>query len=185
MRIVVLGTRIANLCKHSLELALIRSRLNAVAQLTRMRNNIFIARRIGNHGLANQQAARLHNLEHLLESALRVKRQVHHAVDEHHVAAVFLYAGTQQVFRIAVQERHIALGQARIVPRALGSLTRLFQMLLRPLNANHGTRFAHARRQLEHAFAATAANVQNALTHQVVRQRHFAQRRKPVFKLRS
>ena len=84
-----------------------------------------------------------------------------------------------------MQERHVALGQARIVPRALGSLTRLFQMLLRPLNANHGTRFAHARRKLEHAFATTAANVQNALTHQVIRQRHFAQRRKPVFELRS
>ena len=35
MRIVVLGTRVANLCKHSLELALIRRRLNAVAQLPR------------------------------------------------------------------------------------------------------------------------------------------------------
>ena len=84
-----------------------------------------------------------------------------------------------------MQERHVALGQARIVPRALGSLTSLFQMLLRPLNANHRARFAHARRQLEHALTAAAANVQNALAHQVVRQRHFAQRRKPVFELRS
>ena len=173
--------RETHLPKAFLELGTPRGCLDAVAQTTRRLDNRTIPWAIRQSNLADEQSTWLEHTMHLGKSALRLAHEMQDTVDENHVDNRVAELCCQQIFGIGQMELHVIAGKARFLNRAIHAINCLGNMLGCPIDANGMPARAHALRQLEHALAAAATNIENGHSLESCRKRHMAKARIPEF----